>query len=99
MVWGPWNPRILQSSPHQGPQVTPHQKPGPPPLLSPLGQWKPALPEQHPDCITGRIQGLPKSLPCLAYSGNSHRGYKTPVPVGSCGLLPPHPQNGPQGLE
>nr|XP_025122904.1 tRNA (uracil-5-)-methyltransferase homolog A isoform X2 [Bubalus bubalis] len=33
MVQGPWSPRILWSKPHQHPQVTPHWKPGSPPLL------------------------------------------------------------------
>ena len=33
MVQGPWSPRILWSKPHQHPQVTPHRKPGSPPLL------------------------------------------------------------------
>nr|XP_031526159.1 tRNA (uracil-5-)-methyltransferase homolog A isoform X1 [Vicugna pacos] len=60
---GPWSPGILQPSPHQGCQMTPHRKPRPPRLLRTLGQQKPAFPEQHLDCITGRSPGVSRALP------------------------------------
>ena len=93
------HPSGVGVQPRPGPPADTHQKPGRPPLLSPLGQRKPALPEQHPDCITGRIQGLPKSLPCPAWhtQAAATEGMRPLSPWAPVACSPLTPQMGHKG--
>lgn len=94
MAWGPWSPRILQSSPDQGPQVTPTRNQGLPRCLVLWGSGN--QPFQKSTQTASRAESRGSPSPCPAPPGivrQQPQRVRDPCP---CGLLWPAPPSPPK---
>ena len=109
MVRGPWSPRNLWSKPHQHPQVTPHRKPGSPPLLRGCGNQPsgtmPGLPQAEPGVLKARL-GTARQQPQRPPSPSLTHKRATRARINKCGTasvcdmnLGGRPRKAPQNWE